>query len=122
MDVKRLPRAAAVPMWMLGVAAAHALIPFELSRLGDRRHELGRATPVARGLGLLLVTAGAAVMAWALGAHHGSRLVWAGLAIICAALPQIVRWEERRLFQRFGADYCAYLAAVPRWPGFGRSS
>jgi hypothetical protein len=28
----------------------------------------------------------------------------------------IARWEERRLLERFGGDYRAYLAEVPRWP------
>jgi protein-S-isoprenylcysteine O-methyltransferase Ste14 len=41
--------------------------------------------------------------------------VWAGLAIQCAAFAAIARWEERRLLNRFGDDYRAYLEQVPRW-------
>jgi protein-S-isoprenylcysteine O-methyltransferase Ste14 len=40
-----------------------------------------------------------------------------GAAILCAAWPKIVRWEERRLLERFGDDYRAYVASVPRWVG-----
>jgi protein-S-isoprenylcysteine O-methyltransferase Ste14 len=29
----------------------------------------------------------------------------------------IVRWEEPVLIERFGADYVAYMRAVPRWIG-----
>jgi protein-S-isoprenylcysteine O-methyltransferase Ste14 len=43
--------------------------------------------------------------------------VWAGLAILCAAWPKIVGWEERRLLEVFGDDYRAYAASVPRWAG-----
>jgi protein-S-isoprenylcysteine O-methyltransferase Ste14 len=52
---------------------------------------------------------------WAL--FYGSTAVWAGWAILCAAGAAIVRWEERRLLERFGDDYRAYLAAIPRWLG-----
>ena len=38
-------------------------------------------------------------------------------AILCAAVAKIVLWEERRLLERFGDDYQAYLAEVPRWVG-----
>ncbi|HVS48814.1 MAG TPA: hypothetical protein VHJ99_07930 [Candidatus Dormibacteraeota bacterium] len=40
-----------------------------------------------------------------------------GLVIVCAAGTPIVRWEERRLLERFGDEYQAYLAASPRWVG-----
>jgi protein-S-isoprenylcysteine O-methyltransferase Ste14 len=173
MRVKRIPRAAAVLVWMSGAVAMHALVPFELSRL-DRRTQRQPATPlVVRGSGLLAVVAGASLMAWALAAHHkaaprgwavpttrqmrsgvpyrleyllrkgpyrltrnpmylgeaavwlgwalfyGSRSVWAGLAVMCAAFTRIVPWEERLLLERFGDDYRAYLASVPRWVRFG---
>jgi protein-S-isoprenylcysteine O-methyltransferase Ste14 len=52
-------------------------------------------------------------LGWAL--FYGSPAVWAGCAVMCAALGTIVRWEERRLLERFGDDYRAYLDAVPRW-------
>jgi protein-S-isoprenylcysteine O-methyltransferase Ste14 len=52
-------------------------------------------------------------LGWAL--LYGSPAVWAGLAIECAAWAKIVRWEERQLLERFGDDYRAYLADVPRW-------
>jgi len=56
-----------------------------------------------------------------LGAFYGRPAVWAGLAIECAAFAGIVRWEEQRLLGRFGGEYRAYLADVPRWvPRFSR--
>ena len=52
------------------------------------------------------------------GLVYASPAVWAGLAVICTGLAGTVRWEERRLLRRFGDDYQAYLAGVPRWvPG-----
>ena len=54
-------------------------------------------------------------LGWAL--FYSSPAVWAGLAILCAAGAKIVRWEERLLLERFGDDYQAYLAEVPRWVG-----
>jgi protein-S-isoprenylcysteine O-methyltransferase Ste14 len=52
-------------------------------------------------------------LGWAL--FYRRPAVWAGLAIECAAFSGIVRWEEQRLLSRFGGDYRAYLAEVPRW-------
>lgn len=46
---------------------------------------------------------------------YASPAVWAGLAVVSAAFATIVPWEERRLLERFGEDYRAYLADVPRW-------
>jgi len=52
-------------------------------------------------------------LGWSL--FYGHPAVWAGSAILCAAWPAIVRWEERQLLEYFGDDYRAYLAQVPRW-------
>jgi protein-S-isoprenylcysteine O-methyltransferase Ste14 len=59
------------------------------------------------------------VIVWAgWGLVYASPAVWAGLAVMCTGLAATVRWEERRLLRRFGDDYRAYLAEVPRWvPG-----
>jgi len=61
------------------------------------------------------IYAGEAVvwLGWAL--FYGRPAVWTGLAIVCAGLATIVPWEERLLLERFGDDYRAYLAEVPRW-------
>jgi protein-S-isoprenylcysteine O-methyltransferase Ste14 len=177
LNVKRMPRAAGTLVWMLGAVAMHGVIPLELSRLGDRVEPPGRTRPAVRSAGLLMVAAGASLMAWAFAAHYeaaprgwalesrptpdllrsgpyrieyllqrgpygrtrnpmyvgetivwlgwalfyNSLAVWAGLAILCAAWPKIVRWEERRLLERFGDDYRAYVASVPRWVGRAQS-
>jgi protein-S-isoprenylcysteine O-methyltransferase Ste14 len=158
--MKRVPRLPGLFAWTLGAVAMHAIVPFELSRLGDRAGRPPGGSPAVRGSGLVMVAAGAGLMAWALAAHgeaaprgwpleaalappyllrrgpyrlsrnpmYGGELavwlgwalfyrrpaVWAGLAVQCAALTQVVRWEERRLLGRFGGDYLAYTAEVPR--------
>jgi protein-S-isoprenylcysteine O-methyltransferase Ste14 len=160
-QVRRMPRAAGLLVWALGVVALHAVAPFELSRLGQRAERPGRTTPSMRRAGLLTVAGGTALMGWAFAAHfraarrgwvlesgltpgyllrsgpyrrsrnpmyagealawlgwtllYGSPAVGAGLAALCATWAKIVRWEERRLLERFGEDYRAYLTEVPRW-------
>jgi protein-S-isoprenylcysteine O-methyltransferase Ste14 len=62
--------------------------------------------------------AGEAIVWAGWGLVYASPAVWAGLAIMCTGLAATVRWEERRLLRRFGDNYQAYLAEVPRWvPG-----
>jgi len=68
--VKRMPRTAGVIIWTAGAVATHAVVPFELSRLGDRAKPQGPAASAGRGAGLLTVTAGAALMAWAMATHY----------------------------------------------------
>ena len=65
-----MPRTAGVIVWTVGAVATHAVVPFELSRLGGRARPQGRTGSAARGAGLLTVTAGAALMTWALAAHY----------------------------------------------------
>jgi hypothetical protein len=65
-----MPRAAALLVWMLGAVAMHAVVPLELSRLGDRVDRRGRTKGAMQSAGLLTVAAGAALMAWAFAAHY----------------------------------------------------
>ena len=65
-----MPRTAGVLVWTAGAVATHAVVPFELSRLGGPDRPCGPAASAARGAGLLTVAAGAALMAWALAAHY----------------------------------------------------
>jgi len=67
--VKRMPRTAGVLVWTAGAVAMHAVVPFELSRLGGKARPPGPAASAAQGAGLLTVAAGAALMAWALATH-----------------------------------------------------
>jgi len=69
-DVKRMPRVVGMLVWILGAVAMHAVVPFELSRLGDRVARQKRTNPIVRGIGLLTVGAGAMLMLWALAAHY----------------------------------------------------
>ena len=62
--------------------------------------------------------AGEAIVWAGWGLVYASPAVSAGLAIMCTGLAATVRWEERQLRRRFGDNYQAYLAGVPRWvPG-----
>jgi hypothetical protein len=55
--MKRMPKMAGVLIWTAGAVAMHAIVPFELSRLGGRVRPQGPAAPTARGAGLLTVAA-----------------------------------------------------------------
>lgn len=56
----------------LGEVALHAVVPFELSRRRDRVEGRGRSLPAARSAGLLMVAAGATLMAWAFATHYAA--------------------------------------------------
>jgi protein-S-isoprenylcysteine O-methyltransferase Ste14 len=47
----------------------------------------------------------------------GSAAVATGFVLLCAAFAGLVRWEERRLIERFGSAYLVYRSQVPRWVG-----
>lgn len=68
--MKRIPRPAGVLVWSLGAVAMYAVVPFQLSRLGDRARPQQRTASTMGGAGLLTVAAGAALMTWALAAHY----------------------------------------------------
>jgi protein-S-isoprenylcysteine O-methyltransferase Ste14 len=136
--MKRMPRTAGVLVWAAGAAVLHAVVPFELSRLGDRARPLGPGSSAAREAGLLTVAAGAALMTWAMAAHcqaaprgwaMDSRLtppyllrrgpyrlsrnpMYAGEAVV---------WLGWALFYRRPAVWaglaiqCAAFAAIARW-------
>jgi protein-S-isoprenylcysteine O-methyltransferase Ste14 len=65
-----MPRTPGVIIWTAGAVATNAVVPFELSQLGGRARPQGPAASAARGVGLLTVTAGAALMAWAMATHY----------------------------------------------------
>jgi hypothetical protein len=66
--MKRVPRLPGLCAWTLGAVAMHAIVPFELSRLGDRAGRPPGGSGAVRGSGLVMVAAGAGLMAWALAA------------------------------------------------------
>jgi protein-S-isoprenylcysteine O-methyltransferase Ste14 len=68
--VKRMPRTAGVLVWTAGAVAMYAVVPFELSRLGDRARPQGPAASAVRSAGLLTVAIGAALMTWAMATHY----------------------------------------------------
>jgi protein-S-isoprenylcysteine O-methyltransferase Ste14 len=72
--------------WTSGAVTLHAVVPFELSRWGDRAGRPARRPPVMRSAGLVTVAAGAALMAWALAAH--SEAAPRGWALEAGLAPQ----------------------------------
>jgi len=72
-----------------------------------------RRGPYARSRNPMYVGEAAVWLGWAV--FYRSAAVGAGLALFCATAAAVVRTEERRLEQRFGDGYRAYLAEVPRW-------
>jgi hypothetical protein len=97
--VRRMPRAAGLLVWALGAVALHAVVPFELSRLGQRAGRPGRTTPAMRRVGLLTVTGGAAL----------APLQSPRLATSARAVPSDERSPE------LIDDVALKLAAVCRW-------
>src|SRR5215475_10497873 len=85
--VKRMPRTAGVIIWTAGAVAMYAAVPAELSRLGDRARPQGPAASTARSAGLLTVTAGAALMTWAMATHH--QAVQQGWTLDSRLTPQL---------------------------------
>lgn len=68
--------------------------------------------PLKTGLFLILV-------AWCLLFQSWGLTIWAAFFIV-ANVHYIQRFEEPALARRFGADYAAYCARVPRWLGVRR--
>ena len=67
--VTRVPTPAGTLVWTLGAVAMHAVVPFELSLLGEQAGRPGGGPRSVRGTGLVMVAAGAGLMAWAMAAH-----------------------------------------------------
>ena len=65
-------------------------------------------------LGLLFIACGEAL--W----MQSAILALYAIVLIVLANLYVALIEEPRLLQRFGADYRAYRAAVPRWVPFRR--
>jgi protein-S-isoprenylcysteine O-methyltransferase Ste14 len=68
--MKTMARSAGVLVWTAGAVAMHAVVPYQLSRLGARARPQGPAGPAARSAGLPIAAGGAAVMTWAMAAHY----------------------------------------------------
>jgi len=136
--MKRMPRTVGVLVWAAGAAALHGVVPFELSRLGDRAEAPRPGSFAAREAGLLVVAAGAALMTSAMAAHYqaaprgwtvNSRLTPAYLLrrgpYRLTRNPmyagEAVAWFGWALFYRRPpvwaglAIQCAAFAAIARW-------
>jgi protein-S-isoprenylcysteine O-methyltransferase Ste14 len=136
--MKHMPRTAGVLVWAAGAAAMHAVVPFELSQLGDRTRPPGPGSSAAREAGLLTVAAGAALMTWAMAAH--CQAAPCGWAVNSRLTPpyllrrglyrlsrnpmyagEAVVWLGWALFYRRPAVWaglavqCAAFAAIARW-------
>jgi protein-S-isoprenylcysteine O-methyltransferase Ste14 len=72
-----------------------------------------RRGPYARSRNPMYVGEAMIWLGWAV--FYRSAAAWAGLAVFCATVAAIVPREERRLAERFGDGYRAYLDEVPRW-------
>jgi protein-S-isoprenylcysteine O-methyltransferase Ste14 len=124
--VKRIPRAAGLLGLTLGLVGLNAVVPRELSRLGDRAGRPAPAPPAARGAGLLMVAAGGALTAWTVATHY--QAAPRGWALEAAPTPGYLlrsgpyRWIRNPMYAgevTVWLGWALFYASPAVWAGLG---
>ncbi len=71
----------ALAAWIVGVPAAHAGVPWALSRLGPRYGWTDGVPASANALGLVVVAAGSVCLLWVMSTHFARSREWTSLSL-----------------------------------------